>query len=197
MDSGWAGKVELDHSVVQGGQLSIHVETNSTLKWGAGMLLSDPLFVDMVSGDLHLTATSPCIGAGRTTTYKPRVDFEWDPLDSKEDIGADEFHPHVYLAGTPKVGQPFAVRFVGPAASPVFWGISTGVNRRSPPLSIPGTGLLCLPDPFTVLPVGNLSAAGVLSIPVQFPSTYPAPAGFLNQALIGTTLTSALEVWVQ
>ncbi len=197
LDSRWPGKVDMDHSVVQGGQLSIHVETNSTLKWGAGMLLSDPLFVDMVNGDLHLTAASPCIGAGRATAFKPRVDFEWDPLDSKEDIGADEFYPHVYLAGTPKAGQPFAVRMVGPAAAPVFWGFSAGVARRSPPLTVPGAGLLHLPDPFAAVPVGRLSAVGVLSIPVQFPSSFPTPTGFLNQALVGTTLTAPLEVWIQ
>ena len=89
------------------------------------------------------------------------------------------------------------MRIVGPAAAPVLWGFSAGVNRRSPPLVIPGVGTLFLPDPFTALPVGRLSAAGVLSIPVKFPSSFPAPAGFLNQALVGNTLTSALEVWVQ
>ena len=197
MNSKSQARIDIDHSVVLGGQLSVQVETNSTLNWGAGMLTSDPLFVDMVNGDLHLTATSPCIGAGRVTTSKPRVDFEWDPLDSREDIGADEFYPHVYLAGTPKAGQPFDVRIVGPAAAPVFWGFSAGVLRRSPPLTIPGAGLLHLPDPFTAVSAGRLSAAGVLSIPVKFPSSFPVPAGFLNQALVGATLTSPLEVWIQ
>jgi hypothetical protein len=69
----------VQHSVVRGGPLSIHVETNSTLNWGAGMLTSDPRFVDAAGGDLHLTAGSPCIDAGDAAVISPPMDFEGDP----------------------------------------------------------------------------------------------------------------------
>jgi len=35
-----------------------------TLNWGSGNIDADPLFVDAINGDYHITSTSPCIDAG-------------------------------------------------------------------------------------------------------------------------------------
>jgi hypothetical protein len=53
------------------------------LTWGEENLDADPLFSDAAGGDLHLSASSPCLGAG-------------DPLALPPDVTAD-------LAGNPRV----------------------------------------------------------------------------------------------
>ena len=184
-------KVDFDYSVVQGGQLSIHVETNSTLNWGAGMLTSDPLFVDLAGGDLHLTATSPCIGTGRVTTYKPRVDFEGDPLDLKEDIGADEFYPHLYHTGEATPGKTIQVKVIGKPGSQVIWSFSLIPQVLEPPATIPGvTGSFYLNWPFVLVPLGTIPQNGLTQFPVQFPPNFPVPSSYPTQALIGLQLSN-------
>ena len=52
----------------------------------------DPLFVNAVNNDFHLTSSSPAIDAG-TTSGAPSTDFEGNtrPQGPGIDIGADEF----------------------------------------------------------------------------------------------------------
>jgi parallel beta-helix repeat protein len=61
---------------------------------GAGNINADPLFVSPASGDFHITAPSPCVGAGTSGPSVPTVDFDGDPrpspTGSNPDIGADE-----------------------------------------------------------------------------------------------------------
>ena len=55
---------------------------------------ADPALADAASGDVHLTAASPCIDAGDATIAGlPAVDYEGDArvLGFSADIGADEF----------------------------------------------------------------------------------------------------------
>ncbi len=55
----------------------------------SGVISADPLYT-AYPGDLHLTAGSPCVGAG-TAVGAPAKDFEGDPRDpATPDIGADE-----------------------------------------------------------------------------------------------------------
>ena len=53
---------------------------------------ADPLFVDSVNGDFHLTKDSPCVGSG-TSQNAPDTDIDGDsrPLYDTYDIGADEY----------------------------------------------------------------------------------------------------------
>jgi hypothetical protein len=56
---------------------------------------ADPLLVDLLNGDYHLAAGSPCIDAGDPLNYPP-TDFEGDtrPNGVAPDIGADEYYPY-------------------------------------------------------------------------------------------------------
>lgn len=59
---------------------------------GTHDISADPLLVDPVNGNIHLTPGSPCIDAGDPANY-PATDFEGDlrPQGSAPDIGADEY----------------------------------------------------------------------------------------------------------
>jgi hypothetical protein len=60
---------------------------------GAGNIDMDPLFADAVTGDYHITETSPCRDAAGAAAA-PAVDYEGDARpDGAADIGADEYVP--------------------------------------------------------------------------------------------------------
>jgi len=106
----------ISHSDVEGGQASAYVETGATLSWGGGMLDEDPLFADAAAGDFHLLFPSPCRDAGdNAATGLPELDFEKDPriTCSAVDMGADEFHPHLYYMGKAVPGAKVDVKVIG------------------------------------------------------------------------------------
>jgi predicted outer membrane repeat protein len=76
-----AGPESLRHCLVQGGFI------------GVSIIDQDPLFEDPVAGDFHLTAGSPCLGAGLLATAPP-LDYENlprpNPAASQPDLGACE-----------------------------------------------------------------------------------------------------------
>ncbi len=60
---------------------------------GAGNISTDPLFVNLAGGDVHLTAASPCRHTGITGLGATTFDYEGDPrvVGPATDMGADEF----------------------------------------------------------------------------------------------------------
>ncbi|MBN2491575.1 MAG: hypothetical protein JXQ29_12065 [Planctomycetes bacterium] len=188
-------KLSLAFSVVKGALTSIVVGSKSTLDWGPVMASVDPQFVDLVGGDLHLRADSPYIDKGDGSAVVIPTDFEGDPriVGLNVDIGADEFHPHLYVFGRAAPATTFAVKFIGPPSAPVVWGVSGNPLPRTPPIPIPGVGTFQLADPFSILALGALPASGSLAVPITLPASFPAPLPVPMQALIGTKLSN-LEI---
>jgi len=80
---GWS-TISITHSDVQGGYT------------GAGNINADPLFADLIGGDYHLQAGSPCVNTGNNLApYLPVLDFDGETRiqECRVDMGADE-SPH-------------------------------------------------------------------------------------------------------
>jgi hypothetical protein len=70
--------------------------------WGDGNIDQSPEFVNSVEGDFHLQYTSPCRNAGDNAAPGHFTeDMEGDPriAEGVVDMGADEFHRHLYYTG--------------------------------------------------------------------------------------------------
>ncbi len=197
----YATSLDIRHSVVHGGLNSVYKDTLSTLRWDAPTMWTfDPLFADEAAGDTHLLARSPCIDAGDPGAAKlPGTDFEGDPRTTFEgvDIGADEYHVHLYTSGTTAPGKTFHIKVIGPPQAPVVLGLSLHPWLRSPPLVLPGYGGLYLGDPIYILAADRIPSTGVFKIPVSLPPGFPAPRNFPIQALAGYQLTNPCEVLVK
>lgn len=100
--------VDISYSDVKGGQSSVYIGPESNFNWGLGMIDADPLFLDPLNDDYHLTYASPCIeSGGNYAPFLPDLDFEGDPrifpgngkgysvgshsLEANVDMGADEY----------------------------------------------------------------------------------------------------------
>lgn len=61
----------------------------------SGNITNPPSFVDLVGGDFHLQADSPCVDAGNSALASGLVDLEGNPriIGSAVDLGAFEYHP--------------------------------------------------------------------------------------------------------
>ena len=161
---------------------------------GTGNINADPAFADALAGDFHLLATSPCIDKGdNNALFLPATDPEGDPRKSggTVDMGADEFHPHLYHLGDPVPGNFVEIKLIGAPGSPTFLAHSLNPQPLEPPVAIPGlTGDFYLTWPLVLLPLGPLPANGLMKFQLQLPTNFPAPASFPMQALIGTQLSN-------
>jgi hypothetical protein len=187
----------VSHCNVKGGQASLEVEPGCTLNWGYGMIDSDPLFVDAAGGDFHLAFNSPCRGSGNNSASSlPEVDFEGDPriVQGTVDMGADEFHTHLYYTGDATPGGIVEGKIIGlPGTFPVALAFGSGI--MDPPLTTPW-GNFFLASPWTIVLLGSLPSSGFMVLPAALPATPPGPYDLPMQALVGDTLTnlSVLEV---
>lgn len=191
-----ASNVSVRNSVVQGGEAEVFIERPSELIWGAGMIDADPCFVDPAADDYHLAFRSPCIGAGYNDAYGlPAYDFEGDPRNFfNVDIGADEFHVHLYSKGDCVSGGSIDLKIVGfPGNWPV--GLFVGSGVMDPPLQHPW-GLFYLEAPWFFYPLVPIPSNGVLVMPSMIPS---APGGYdvPLQALVGSKLSNLLLLKVE
>jgi len=116
-------------------------------------------------------------------------------------MGADEFHPHLYITGNPAPGGSIRFKAIGDPYAlnrSVFLGISLNPEVLNPPVPLPPYGNLLIDWPFVLIPLGTLSPEGVVvSTPFQFPPSFPAaPSTFPLQALIGDLLSNLHVVQV-
>lgn len=187
-----AATLNISHSDVEGGQGAVYVGMSGTLNWGSGMIDADPLFVEPTRGkgapgDFHLTYDSPCRDAGDNTAPQlPAEDFEGDPRIAigTADIGADEFHLHLYHMGSPTPGGSVDIRVIGqPGTSPTTLVLGSGVQDPPQPTQYG--------DLYLVLPVirkvnlGAIPSSGSLTKPAIVPSSWKPGEKFPFQVLAG------------
>lgn len=163
---------------------------------GAGNIDSDPLFVDAASNDLHLTYPSPCRNTGHNAAAVTTADFEGDARVTygTVDMGADEFHPHLYYTGDATPGGSIAAKLVGePGTNPVALLLGSGVTA-----SPQGTawGDFFLQAPWWIYWLVPIPADGILSLPASVPLSPGAPYDVPMQGLIGLEPDSLSNVTV-
>lgn len=99
------GQIEVEYSLIEGGQESIYLGLNGNyeLSWGLGNITEDPLFADSINGDFTLQEGSPCIDAGTDFFVwegDTLVDMSPDEYyGSSPDMGAFEFDGNMGLTG--------------------------------------------------------------------------------------------------
>jgi hypothetical protein len=86
----------VSYADVEGGQGAVYNEGgSSTLNWDLSNIDADPLFLDPISGDYHLTTDSLCIDAGDNAAVPAGVttDLDGEPriVGAAVDMGAFEF----------------------------------------------------------------------------------------------------------
>ncbi|MFH2001548.1 MAG: right-handed parallel beta-helix repeat-containing protein, partial [Planctomycetota bacterium] len=161
---------------------------NSNVKggWpGVSIIDADPLFVDESENDFHLLYDSPCLNTGSNGHTAGDTDFEGDPRIAYDmaDMGADEFHPHLYYKGTSAPCSRVDIRVVGlPDTASV--GIFVGSGVLDPPLPT-AWGLFYLQSPYFLYKLPAIPSNGVLSFNVMIPVSIPAPSTLPLQAIIG------------
>lgn len=192
--------ISVSYTDVEGGMKKVKLDPGCTLNWGAGMIDADPLFVASAEGDLHIRHDSPCKDAGDDAApHLSDIDFEGDPriADGKTDMGADEFHAHLYCTGNAKPSGKVKVKFIGtPSTSPV--GLFLGSGVMDPPLASPwGDWYLEFPvfGPFLLAPIPFPEGVEVLY--GTLPAAPPGPYSIPMQALIGNEFTNPCILFVE
>lgn len=152
---------------------------------GAGNIDSDPLFCPE-PGDYHLTLSSPCRNAGdNSAPLLPDDDFEGDErvTSGTVDIGADEFHTHLYCLDEIVPGDQMRIGIAGPPNKEVLLVLSAGVN--DPPIATQ------YGDLYVVLPflkswnLGTIPGEGILILSTTVPPTWSSGEKKYFQALVG------------
>lgn len=115
---------------------------------GTGNIDADPLFADAAMDDYHLTWDSPCRNTGDSTAIMQPFDFEGDPRIHDGvvavDMGADEFHLHLYSIGDVIPGSFIDIKVVGtPGTTGLILGLGSGI--QDPPQTTAYGDLWLLP----------------------------------------------------
>jgi len=141
---------------------------------GTGNIDVDPLFISASDEDYHLLYLSPCKEAGsHTAPQLPTYDFEGDPRihDGAVDIGADEFHFHLYHRDPVVPGDQLLIINVGlPYVSPLTLCLGAGIE--DPPISTQ-YGDLWLVMPFvTTIPMNSIQYNGFSETLIDIPGSW-------------------------
>ncbi len=197
-DGTWGTELSVEDSVFDGGAAAVHLDGGSILNLGSNVLQTDPMLVDLPNGDVHLTWSSPCRDtANGTLPDLPNSDFESDPRAEgvAPDMGADEFHPHLYWTGQGAPGGAFELKVVGvPGTAPVVLFVGSGVFET--PFTA-GVGLWWLVPPFVSGPLPVIPANGVLVLPATLPPGLTVPIDIPMQTLIGSELSNLSVINVE
>ena len=179
-------------SDVEGMLSSIHVGPKCRVTLGPGMIDADPRFIDPLGGDLHIAYTSPCRDSGNNASVVEPTDVDGDPriIHTQVDIGADEFHRHLYWKGDATPGGSVILRFIDvPKTAPVILWVGSGV--MDPPIHLKNFGDWHLT--FPLLFEGQLGSIpgpdGLLPLPHTI-SMNTTPLTLPMQALSGSMLTN-------
>lgn len=163
---------------------------------GVGNMNNNPQFVDQPAADYHITYPSPCRESGVVCPGLPAEDFEGDPrpAGAAVDMGADEFHAHLYSTGSATPGGLVHLKVVGaPGTTPVALFVALAAYETPVPsaygawyLMNPILGPLMLPP---------LNADGLQVISAYLPASVPAPYDVCLQVLMGSPL-ALTNLWV-
>lgn len=173
----------ISYSDVKGGQTSVHLESGNTLNWGDGMIDADPMFVDSENHDFHLTYSSPCKDVGDNSPLSEIIDMEGDPRIAYEtvDMGADEFHPHLYYKGEASPGKAIDLMLIGMPQQSA--SIFLGSDILSDPVQTK-FGLWHLVPPYEVYPLGKIPWSGYIKLHRRIPPDCMTPLDLPLQALV-------------
>lgn len=164
---------------------------------GPGNIDEDPMFVDPIDRDCHLSYHSPCRNKGHVAAAVIKKDIDGDPRleDLKPDMGVDEFHTHIYCTGDFVHGGDVKAKIVGmPRTKPLGLFIGSGVLET--PLSL-SWGDFYLESPWFAIPIPvPMPESGILVIDSRLPMCPAGPYEIPMQALVGNELTNlfVLEV---
>jgi len=193
----WGNSASSGEQIYDGEGLGLFSFCNVEGGWpGSENLDSDPLFVDISSGDYHLLYTSPCRDAGLNSAVTQPNDFEGDSrMVGTVDIGADEFYTHFYCTGDFTPGGAIEGKLVGwPDTAPLALILGSGELETPVPVK---WGLFHLESPWFVIPLGlSIPADGILNIPAFVPATPGVPYDLFMQALIGLETDSLSNLFV-
>jgi hypothetical protein len=188
VDSVWfSSTFTISYSNVKNGQLSLFAAPSSFINWGCGMIDAAPMFASAANADFHLSHGSPCRDAGDTAAQAlPDFDFEGDPRDAQQqqavDIGADEFHAHLYLLGDPQPGSQVRIRITGRPGVPVRLAMGADVREQS---HLTPYGKMYLKGPLNLFSVGDMPASGIRTIRTVIPSQWAPGDNKPFQAMVG------------
>lgn len=164
-DSGHSSSLDISFSDVKGSLASVHTEPGCTLNWGAGMIETDPQFVNPAVYDFHLTWLSRCINMGTNTGAPPQdMDGEARPFMGTADLGADEFtglHPleaDLFAFSQSVVGHVNFQLHGGTANANRGYLLLGSITGTAPGFPLGSTIVPLNFDVFTNLVLGNLNS---------------------------------------
>lgn len=151
----------------------------------------NPCFVGPLDNDFHLAWTSPCRDAGDNSVVVDPGDFEGDPriANGTVDMGADEFHTHLYYTGAPAPGGYMKLRVIDePDTEPVV--IWCSMEVLDPPFPTPHGAWYLAPPIIAQAYFTSIPPSGFLDWPHRFGPGCPSPLDLPLQGLVGNQLTN-------
>jgi len=200
-----------DNSAPSGSEIFVDPNADPTFSYcnikggwpGTGNIDEAPVLSDPASGDFHLNWDSPCKDAGDPDAPSlPAIDFEGDPRSAGDnvDIGADEFHVHLYSLGEVIPGESIMINFVGERGEPVT--LAQGGAILDPPFPIPHGDLFIWPIANSWF-IGTVPGNGIKSLTATVPAVWVPGEEYPFQAHVGawgdpdTLLTNLLVLDVE